>query len=66
MEKIEVGFNLAVKNEQVIHGALKRAGIYVTRFDYEDYVQEGFITYAKCFEKYPHEFVLEKFNVYAF
>lgn len=66
MKKIEIGFDLAVENEQVIHGALKRAGVYHTRIDYEDFVQEGFITYAKCFVGYSREFDLEKFNIYAF
>ncbi|MDO1604754.1 sigma-70 family RNA polymerase sigma factor [Lactobacillus sp. YT155] len=66
MRTITDGFELAMQNRRVIYGALKKVNIYRNRFDYEDYVQEAMIIYAKCFCKYPPKLQEIDFNKYAY
>lgn len=66
MKKVEDGFMLALENKCVIFGALKKTRIYNSRFDYDDYVQEAFIVYAKCYQTYSDEWNLVSFNKYAY
>lgn len=63
---MEQAFNQALLNSQVIHGAIKAAGIYHYRIDYQDFVQEGMINYAKVYKKYHTQEELTKINQLAF
>lgn len=64
---LELGFEQALENQQLIHGALKRVHIYVTRCDYEDYFQEAVIIYAQAYLKYrQRDQDLTKFKPYVF
>lgn len=69
MNEMELGFKDALQNQRLIHGALKRAHIYTTRIDYEDYFQEAMINYAQTYQQYVqdngdmtkfHKFVFQK------
>ncbi|KRK93657.1 sigma-70 family RNA polymerase sigma factor [Companilactobacillus futsaii] len=69
MNEMELGFKDALQNQRLIHGALKRAHIYTTRVDYEDYFQEAMINYAQTYQQYVqdngdmtkfHKFVFQK------
>ncbi|MGX4763877.1 sigma-70 RNA polymerase sigma factor region 4 domain-containing protein [Holzapfeliella sp. JNUCC 72] len=63
---MEQAFNQALSNSRVIHGAIKAAGIYHYRMDYQDFVQEGIINYAKVYKKYHPQEELTKINQLAF
>ncbi|WP_334341501.1 sigma-70 family RNA polymerase sigma factor [Companilactobacillus sp. HBUAS56275] len=64
---LEQGFQHALANQQLIHGALKRVHIYVTRCDYEDYFQEAMIIYAQTYVNYcQRKQDLSKFRPYVF
>lgn len=64
---LELGFQQALENQQLIYGALKRVHIYVTRCDYEDYFQEAVIIYAQTYLKYyQRNQDPDKFKPYVF
>ncbi|MGX4644621.1 hypothetical protein [Holzapfeliella sp. JNUCC 80] len=63
---MEQAFNQALSNSRVIHGAIKAAGIYHYRMDYQDFVQDGIINYAKVYKKYHSQEELTKINQLAF
>lgn len=44
---LKEGFNYAIENERLVHGALKKVGVSFIHPDYEDLLQEGLITFAK-------------------
>ncbi|MFH5810754.1 sigma-70 family RNA polymerase sigma factor [Companilactobacillus sp. FL22-1] len=67
MTDLELGFQLAVENQQLIHGVLKRLHIFQTRFDYDDYFQEAVILFAKTYVQYSQQGRdLNKFKPYVF
>lgn len=67
MTDLELGFQLAVENQQLIHGVLKRLHIFRTRFDYDDYFQEAVILFAKTYVQYSQQGRdLNKFKPYVF
>lgn len=39
-------FSIALANQGLVYGAVKAAGVFPRSFDYEDYIQDGLITYA--------------------
>lgn len=39
-------FSIALANQGLVYGAVKAAGVLPRSFDYEDYIQDGLITYA--------------------
>ncbi|APT18301.1 hypothetical protein FC62_GL000859 [Amylolactobacillus amylotrophicus DSM 20534] len=45
-EITQVSFTKAINNIRLVYGAVKAAGILPHNNDYEDFVQEGLITYA--------------------
>ncbi|MQS45232.1 sigma-70 family RNA polymerase sigma factor [Companilactobacillus mishanensis] len=64
---LTTGFAKAIENEQLIHGVMKRVHIYQMNDNYQDYVQEAMIIYAKAYVDYlAEERDVEKFNVYIF
>ncbi|ATO45649.1 hypothetical protein C5L30_001241 [Companilactobacillus farciminis] len=67
MNELELGFEDALQNQRLIHGALKRAHIYTTRVDYEDYFQEAMINYAQTYRQYvQNNGDMTKFHKYVF
>lgn len=46
---LQTGFKYALKNERLVHGALKKAGATYFHRDYEDLLHEGLITFANMF-----------------
>lgn len=53
MESISTpSFEIALANIKVVYGAVKAAGVWTTASDYEDYVQEGLIMYAKILDHF--------------
>lgn len=63
---MEQAFNQALINSRVIHGAIKAAGIYHYRMDYQDFVQDGIINYANVYHKYAPQEEMTKINQLAF
>ncbi|WP_129045456.1 sigma-70 family RNA polymerase sigma factor [Companilactobacillus metriopterae] len=64
---LEEGFELAIQDEKLIHGVLKKLGIWQNNPSYQDYLQEGFIIYARAYVDYcKRNDNLEKFNVYVY
>ncbi|MCH4169789.1 MAG: sigma-70 family RNA polymerase sigma factor [Lactobacillus sp.] len=62
-------WELALANQAVIHGALKKANIWRSRPDYEDLAQEGQLVYVTCYHRFcqEHETFSERaFNCYAY
>ena len=39
-------FSIALANQGLVYGEVKAAGVFPRSFDYEDYIQDGLITYA--------------------
>lgn len=39
-------FSIALANQGLVYGAVKAAGVFPRSFNYEDYIQDGLITYA--------------------
>ncbi|MCO6542570.1 MAG: sigma-70 family RNA polymerase sigma factor [Lactobacillus sp.] len=61
---LTTGFTLAWKEQRLIFGALKRAGVYRSNYLYEDLVQEGYLTYALTWSN--SHLTGEEFNHYVF
>ncbi len=52
MEEISTSsFEEAITEIKVVYGAIKAAGVYPRFSEYEDYVQEGLITFAKMIDE---------------
>lgn len=67
MNELELGFKDALQNQRLVHGALKRAHIYTTRVDYEDYFQEAMIIYAKTYQQFFQKAGdMDKFHSFIF
>ncbi|GKQ43295.1 hypothetical protein RD055328_12180 [Companilactobacillus sp. RD055328] len=45
---------------------MKQLHIYFRNSNYDDYLQEGLITYAQCYENYSKEFEITSFNKYVY
>lgn len=64
---LRIGFEHALENEQLIHGVLKRLHIYRDSVNYQDYVQEAMIIYARSYVDYlANKQDLDCFNKYIF
>ena len=66
---LSVAWQLALSQERVIHGALKKERVWRRNDYWADFLQEGRLVYVQAYQRYHHEqaeFDLEKFNVYAF
>ncbi len=46
---------MALNYPQLIHGAVKRAGIWRGSQDYEDFVQEAYFAFAYAYQEFPGE-----------
>lgn len=67
MNELELGFKDALQNQRLVHGALKKAHIYTTRVDYEDYFQEAMIIYAKTYQQFfQKDGDIDKFHSFVF
>ncbi|MGQ5709672.1 sigma-70 family RNA polymerase sigma factor [Lactobacillus sp. PSON] len=53
MKITKASFNKAWKNKKLVAGALKMAHVRREFSYYEDYLQEGVLTYAEVLDKYP-------------
>lgn len=65
VHNLKTGFALALDNQQVIGGALKRAGVRYYSQNHQDYFQDGLLTYAIMWEQTEFDDI-EQFNRYAY
>lgn len=47
------GLQAALRQQRLLHGAVKKAGIWRHHQDYDDYLQEAFLAFAQAYVNYP-------------
>ncbi|WP_125768114.1 sigma-70 family RNA polymerase sigma factor [Lapidilactobacillus wuchangensis] len=50
---ITAGLTAALDQQGLIHGAIKRAGVWRHHQDYDDFLQEAYLVYAQAYQQYP-------------
>ncbi len=50
---ITAGLTAALDQLGLIHGAIKRAGVWRHHQDYDDFLQEALLVYAQAYQQYP-------------
>lgn len=61
---LQQGFDLALTNQRLIGGALKRAGVWRSNLNYEDYFQDALVLYATTWVQFEQSAV--QFAPYIF
>lgn len=61
------GLTMALQYPRLIHGAVKRAGIWRQSQDYDDFLQEAYLAFAQAYVNYPEDPEQDEgFKSYAF
>jgi hypothetical protein len=50
---IAAGLTAALAQQGLLHGAIKRAGVWRQHQDYDDFLQEALLVYAQTYQQYP-------------
>lgn len=48
-----MGLQAALRQQRLLHGAVKKAGIWRQNQDYDDFLQEAFLAFAQAYVNYP-------------
>lgn len=64
---LATGLQIALQHPRLIHGAVKRAGIWRQSQDYDDFLQEAYLAFAQAYVNYPGDPDQDEgFGAYAF